>query len=119
MALTKKTPDTIAARLKVSASGVENLLMLTYHNHKPDDYDAFAQNPENMKVPEGLSDVDAVRSINAGFVLFLVKSFDDATAEDFPLTHEGLLQLERHYPGVLLGIVQGYHMARAAKVEKN
>lgn len=118
--LTKKTPDTIKASLKIKAQGVENNLLLTYHNRTPEQYEEFVANPENLKVPEGVtSDAVGIAHINAALVLFLVKSFDDGTDSEFPLNRDGLIDLERHWPGVLMGIARGYHQARGAAVEKN
>lgn len=119
--LTKKTPETIAARLTVKAQGVENTLQLTYHNHKPEDYQAFVSNPENLKAPDDVPPNDniAFAHSQAGIVLFLVKSFDDGTDQAFPLTRAGLVEMEQTWPGVLIGIVKGYHQARGAAVEKN
>lgn len=117
--LTKKTPETIKSSLTIKAQGVENNLLLTYYNRSPDEYEAFVQNPENLKVPEGVTDAKGIAHINASMILFLVKSFDDGTEKDFPLTRDGLLELEKFWPGTLLGIVRGYHQSRAAEVEKN
>ena len=120
MALTKNTPETIAVELKHTAMGVENTIMLTYFNRSVEEYDAFANNTENYKIPKDVvNEVDGFAHLNATIVLFLVKSFDDATAADFPLTYEGLLDLERTWPGTLIGIVKGYHQSRGAAVEKN
>ena len=59
--LTKKTPDTIKGNLTIKAQGVENTLLLTYHNHSPEEYEAFVQNPENLKVPDSIiTDGDTV-----------------------------------------------------------
>lgn len=118
--LTKKTPETIRASLTVKAQGVENNLLLTYHNHTPDAYEEFVGNAENLKVPDGVvGDVLSIAHINASLVLFLVKSFDDGTDEAFPLNRAGLIELERTWPGTLIGIVRGYHQSRGAAVEKN
>ena len=117
--LTKKTPETITATLKVKAQGVENTLQLTYHNRSPEEYEAFVRNPENLKVPEGVSDAMGIAHINVSLVLHVVKSFDDGTDDEFPLTRAGLIDLESHWPGILLGIIRGYHQSRAAAVEKN
>lgn len=117
--LTKKTPETITVTLKVKAQGVENTLLLTYHNRTPEEYEGFVKNPENLKIPEGVGDGLGIAHINASLILFLVKSFDDGTDTDFPLTRAGLIDLESHWPGTLLGIVRGYHQSRAAAIEKN
>lgn len=121
MALTNKTPDTIKATLKVKAQGVENTLQLTYKNHTHEEFAAFAKNEENFKLPESIKDdsMDAFMFANAQMVLFVTKSFDDGTDADFPLTLEGLLKLESSWPATLIGIIRGYHQARAAEVEKN
>ena len=120
--LTKQTPETIAARLTVKAQGVENTLQLTYHNHKPEVFKAFIDNPENLKIPDDVEKTNeklGIANINASVVLFVVKSFDDGTDSAFPLNRAGLLDLEEHWPGVLGGIVKGYHQSRGAAVEKN
>lgn len=117
--LTKETPDTVKASLKIKAQGVEKNLMLTYHNHDADEYEKFISNPENLKVPEGLSEAMGITTLNALVVLFLVKSFDDGTDQTFPLNMDGLVALERTWPGVLVGIHRGYHQSRAADVQKN
>ena len=118
--LTKQTPDEIRATLSHKAQGVTNNIMLTYHNKTPDQFNEFVSNPENLKVPEDIkNENDAIAHMNAGILLFLVKSFDDGTDKDFPLNRDGLIELERYWPGTLLGMVKGYHQARAAAVEKN
>lgn len=120
--LTKQTPDTIKARLTVKAQGVETDLALTYFNHKPEAFDAFAKNPENIRIPDDIPKNDvrlAMAHINATFVLFLVKSFDDGTDATFPLTRAGLVDMEQHWPETLPGIIAGYHSARGAEVQKN
>lgn len=117
--LTKKTPEKIKTILKIKAQGVENTLQLTYKNHAPEKYQEFISNPENLKVPEGTSDNAGIAMINAQIVLFVVDSFDDGTDKDFPLTLDGLVDMDQHWPGVLMGLIRGYHMARGASVEKN
>jgi hypothetical protein len=60
-----------------------------------------------------------IAHMNAQLVLFVVKSFDDGTDKDFPLNYDGLMALEAHWPGMLYGILKGFHQARGANVEKN
>jgi hypothetical protein len=118
--LTEKTPDTIKASLSIKAQGVENTLLLTYFNRSPDEYEGFLKNAENLKVPDDVTtDALGIAHINASLALFLVKSFDDGTDKAFPLNRDGLIKLERTWPGTLIGIVRGYHQARGAEVEKN
>ena len=117
--LTKKTPETIKAKLKIKAQGVENTLALTYHNRSPDEYEKFVKNPQNLNVPDGMDDNKGISHINATLALFLVKSFDDGTDKEFPLTYDGLMELDRIWPGTLFGIIRGFHQSRMAAVEKN
>lgn len=120
--LTKQTPDTIKSRLKIKAQGVETDLLLTYHNRRPDEFKAFFENQENLKVPEAVNKQDAkaiLAFVNASVVLYLVKSFDDGTDAEFPLNSEGLVALEDFWPDALMCIIQGYHKARGAILEKN
>lgn len=118
--LTKQTPEAIKAQLKIKAQGIETMLMLTYYNRTPEEYEAFTANKENLQIPTGVkSDAEGIAHMNAGILLYLVKSFDDGTDNDFPLNRDGLIDLERHWPGTLMGILKGYHQARAASVEKN
>lgn len=118
--LTKKTPDTVKAVLKIKGQGEEHTLMLTYHNHTPEKYQEFVQNPDSTTWPDSIkNDVEGIAHINASIVLFVVKSFDDGTDEAFPLNRAGLMDLEAHWPRTLIGIVQGYHQARWSEVEKN
>ena len=70
--LTKKTPETIKANLKVKSQGVTNSLLLTYHNRTPEQYKAFVENPENFQVPESVDPEKGISHINANLVLFLV-----------------------------------------------
>lgn len=120
--LTKKTPETLKAMLTIKAQGEDNTLQLTYWNRTADEYDAFRTNPETAKIPDGVdtdNDRLVVSHMNATHVLYLVKSFDDGTDQAFPLTRDGLVELDRTWPGTLFGIVKGYHQARGAAVEKN
>ena len=120
MALTKKTPATIKGDLTIKAQGEQHNLLLTYKNYSQDVYDQFAKNEDNFKRPDALpDDIPDFRYANAQLVLFLVQSFDDGTDKDFPLTVDGLIELDSYWPGALIGIVQGYHQARAASVEGN
>lgn len=118
--LTKKTPETIKSSLTIKAMGVENTLLLTYNNRTYDQYKAFVGNPENLKVPDDVvNHDDAVRHMNIALALYVVASFDDGTADDFPVTRDGLLELERTWPGITLCIITCYHRARGSEVEKN
>ena len=118
--LTKKTPETIKGDLNFKAQGVEKNLLLTYHNRTTDEYEAYTTNPENLVVPDTVTtQIDTFMHVNVSLVLFIVKSFDDGTEDAFPVTRDGLVDLERTWPGTLYRIISGYHKARAATIEKN
>lgn len=120
--LTKQTPDTIKSRLTMKGQGVETDLLLTYYNRKPDEFKAFFENQENLRVPEDIDKRDPkaiLAFVNASVVLYLVKSFDDGTDAEFPLNRDGLIDLEGFWPDALMCIIQGYHKARGASLEKN
>lgn len=119
--LTKKTPDSIKGELVLSAMGERNTLLLTYRNHHPDKFSEFVKNEANLKVPEQYKGDDgkSINFINAQLCMFLVQSFDDGTDKEFPLNIDGLMSLEETWPGTLNCIIRGYHMARAANLEKN
>lgn len=118
--LTKTMPATIPALLKVKTQGVEITLGLTFHNRTPDDFDAFIGNQENLKAPDGVTNEgEMLRHSNASVALYTIKSFDDGTNDAFPLTRDGLIEMDRHYPGILYALHKAYHQARGAAVEKN
>ncbi len=118
--LTKETPETIKAHLTIKGAGVEMPLVLTYYNRKPKEFKAFMDNPELMVLPSTVKGPrDAMDHVNAQAVLYIVKSFDDGTDKDFPLTYDGMLDLEEHWADVLSAIIVGFHKARGMEIEKN
>lgn len=129
--LTEETPDTIKATLQVKAQGAEYTLALTYHNRDQDEFDAFARNADNLKPPskpeptgnaavdDTTATIETFRAANIHLVLYLVKSFDDGSDVAFPLNYAGMEKLDKRFPGLLSGIIRGYHQARAAEVQKN
>ncbi len=119
--LTVDTPAEIKSDLVFKGpDGAERTLKLTYVNRSPDEYDAFVNNPESMKAPSELTkQVDVTRHVEVTFCLFVVKSFDDGTDSQFPVTYDGLWKLDRYWPNVLTGIARGYHLARNSSLEKN
>lgn len=75
----------------------------------------FNVNYRNMK----RSELNALLADNVGKpnVVFLqmVESWEAA----FPLTEEGLVDLEDERPGSIMGIIEGFHEARKMAKEKN
>lgn len=119
--LTKKTPETIKATITIKSLGEDTTIMVTYFNRTPEETDAFVKNEESLKIPESAENNanHAVANINAGLGLFFIKSFDDGTEEAYPVTRDGLVQLELDRPNYVMALVNSYHRARAAAVEKN
>lgn len=116
--LTKKTPETLKAIATVKHGGESTPLMLTFYNRTIDELTEFTKSGQMTDVPEQYKG-NPIPWMNAQVCLFLIKSFDDGTDEDFPLNLEGLLSMESYYPAVLMGIVQLFHQVRGATVEKN
>lgn len=116
--LTKETPETIKAVASVKHGDTKTPLVLTFHNRTITELTEFMQNPEIIKMPEDRK-VDPVGWVNAQACLYLIKSFDDDTDKVFPLTVDGLLEMNSYYPGVLMGLMQLFHQMRQVAVEKN
>ena len=116
--LTKQTPQTLKANATVKHSGESTPLVLTFYNRTIAELTEFTKSGQLTDVPEQYKD-SPLPWMNAQVCLYLIKSFDDGTDEEFPLTLEGLLSMESYYPAVLMGIVQLFHQVRGATVEKN
>lgn len=117
--LTKDTPPKLLkVNSTVKCGDIAIPLALTFNNYNTDELSEFTKSPALSKMPEG-SDYNPIHFVNAQVVLFVVKSFDDGTDKDFPLTLDGLIDMEKYYPGVLMGLLQRYHEARSVSVEKN
>jgi len=115
--LTKKTPETVKGIGTVKCAGDVSPLNLTFYNRTTDDLSSFMDTNITNAMPEGTK--NPVAWVNAQVCLYIIKSFDDGTDTDFPLTLDGMLSMEAYYPNVLMGIIQLFHTARMAAVEKN
>lgn len=98
MALSKKRPVTISTTLTVKGQGVTEKFNVTYHNRKQSEFEA--------KLAEG--DMPSL-------ILFIVAEWET----DYTLDQAGVTELEDDSPGMILGIIQGYHKARTVQLEKN
>lgn len=113
--LTKKTPETFTATATVKCGDQHEPLRLTFFNRKTAELEKCAG---EMVIPDDRKG-NPIPWMNAQVCLFIIKSFDDGTDKEFPLTLDGLLAMEGCYPGVLMGLVQLFHSARTVAVEKN
>lgn len=98
--LTRKTPEYLPTNLKVRAQGVEHDIKVTYHNKHPDDVEKWLEEEK--------------RSLEQQ-VLHITKEADI----EFPLTEEGMTEMEKTWPGMLMAFVEGFFKARRAELVKN
>lgn len=113
MGLKRKTPDTIKVDLTVTAAGEKLTFAVTYNNPTPNEYDEKVK--EIAERVTAAADGNEIRNINVALVLLLVKEWD----AEYELTESDLLEADRDRPGILFGIVRGYHNSRQASVVKN
>lgn len=119
MALKRKTPDTIKGDLTVECQGEKEKLLLTYRNLTPADYDAHVVRLNDEIGDQFKDDPNRmgkfVIEFNSQLVLLLVAEWD----AEYELTIDDLREAERARPGLLHGVLRGYHQAREAHVVKN
>ncbi|MFA4294440.1 MULTISPECIES: hypothetical protein [Xanthomonas] len=94
-----QAPKKIAAPLKFAGVAEKFQLDVVFINRKPSEVDAL--------IAEGKSVSEVI--------LFLLDSWDT----DYPLSVEGINELEDDHMGVCQGIIQGYYRARRVDLEKN
>ena len=99
MSLKRKRPETLPATLRGKLQGEALEVKVTYHNRK------LSELQEVLDTSE-----DATEA-----VLFVVKEIDS----EYPLTKEGLVEMEDDCPGMTLFIMAGFHEARAVQKAKN
>lgn len=97
--LSKKAPETLPATLTLKGQGETVKLNVTYHNRK--------QSEINELLAEGKTVADVV--------LFMVKEWD----ADYELSTAGIAELDDARPGILEGVMHGFHRARRMELEKN
>lgn len=97
--LTRKRPDVIPATLTVTGQGETVKFNLTYNNKRVDEVETL------IKDAEKLEDV----------VLALVNEWET----EYPLTREGVEEMEADRPGIIVAIMVGFHDARRVEKAKN
>lgn len=102
-------PDAIKSTLAVTGQGETIKFDITYFNRKQSEVVEAVAKAQQAAVEEGKSETVA------DAVLFMVKEWD----AEYPLTKEGVLEMEDDRPGLLMAIIMGFHKARQVEVAKN
>lgn len=105
--LTRKSPETIPARLKIDIHGSTLTLELDYRFMRTSEFQDLikAEGDAGRPMPETMANI----------VIKLVKEWKS----EYPLTVEGVLEMEDDIPGMTALIVGGFHEARSASRAKN
>lgn len=93
-------PETLAVTLTVVGQQSTDKIDIVYHNRKSSELQEQWEKP-GMTL--------------GGIIPFIVKEW----STDFPLTEEGMKDMEDEYPGMLDAIMAGYGVARRKEVVKN
>ena len=102
--LTRKTPDTLAAELTITGQLQPPIkFAITYFNRKQSEVEEMVKSDPNPEV--GV----------ASTILFVVKEWDS----EYPLSAEGIAEMEDDRPGITIAIIQGFHDARRVTKVKN
>lgn len=108
--LTRKTPDTLATEITLKGQGEEIKFNVTYFNRTQPEIKACLE--KYMDAEETKTDPTYP---NLQSVLFVVKSME----AEYPLTIEGLQEMERDRPGMVEVLFYGFHQARRVELVKN
>jgi hypothetical protein len=92
-------PALLEATLTITGQGSTDQLKITFHNRRGTEVEA--------KLKEG----GALASV----LPFIVKEWDT----DFPLTEEGIREMEDEYPGMVEIMFSAFWRARRKELEKN
>lgn len=90
----------IPSALTVKGQGETIQFNLTFHNRSSDELDAKLKEKGNTY---------------GDTILFIVESWES----EYPLTREGLIELDNDRPGILIALLDAYHDARRMHREKN
>jgi hypothetical protein len=102
MALTRVTKESIKTTLTLKGQGEVLTFNITYYNRRQSEVEVqLKKEGEDNTV--------------ADLILFMVKEWD----AEYPLTKEGVIELEDERPGIVYGIIEGFHEARKMHREKN
>jgi hypothetical protein len=108
--LTRKTPDTLATAITLKGQGEEITFNVTYFNRTQD---AIKECLEKYQATPEAQDDPTYPNLQA--VLFITKTLDS----EYPLTLEGLREMERDRPGMVEVLFYGFHQARRVELVKN
>lgn len=112
MALTRKNPEVIQANLKLQRGQETESMKVDYAYMKTSEFNALLEEIGNRVSGAGGTLMDSLIQI----VLGVVKAFPD---EEYPLTEEGLRELQDERPGMLEILIGGFHEARGVQRAKN
>lgn len=108
--LTRKTPETLATRLKIEGQGETIQMDVTYFNRSQEQIEeVLAKFQASDKAQED------VGYANRQTLLFVLKEMES----EYPHTDEGLKELERDRPGMIELLFFGFHRARRMDLAKN
>jgi hypothetical protein len=98
--LTRAKKELIATTLTVKGQGETVTFNITFHNRKQSELEAEGEK-EGATINKTL--------------LYLVESWEN----EYPLTDEGIKEMEDDRPGITMAIIFAYHEARHVAKEKN
>lgn len=102
-------PDAIKTTLAVTGQGETFKFDVTYYNRKQSEVVEAVAKAQQAAIEEQRSETVA------DTILYLVKDWDS----EYPLTKEGVMEMEDDRPGLLMAIITGFHRARQVEVAKN
>jgi hypothetical protein len=108
--LTRKTPTALATELTINGQGTTEKFNVTYKVRTQDAINEVLTNAAMQ--PEAQND-DGYANRKA--VLFIVESIE----AEYPLTDEGIKEMETDRPGMIEVLFLGYHKARRVELVKN
>ena len=113
--LTKQRKGTIATLLTIKGQGEEATFKVTYHNRRQSEVQAKLDEAlaAMSKPDDQISDDD--RNGLANVVLFMVESWET----EYEVSLVGIKEMEDDRPGLIAGILAGFHDARKVEKVKN
>lgn len=97
-------PKSFPAVLEITSAGESFKFPLRYHNRKASELDAKESEVRESNQP-----------YLAAMAFFLVESWET----DYPLSIDGMAELEDERPGMSSAIISGFHQTRLAKLAGN
>jgi len=108
--LTRKTPATLASNVTITGMGEDVSFDITFHNRTQAQIDAKLK--ELNKSERGKKDASWV---NRELLLFIVNKMDT----EYPLTNEGVAEMESDRPGLIVALFNHFHSKRLVELAKN